>query len=324
MAFDNVLGHDRIRGLLGRGVAGGRVPPSLLFVGPDGVGKRTLALALAQAVLCESPAGGEACRRCPSCHRVEKGFHPDLTVLQPEKGSIKIEGVRDLVREIAMKPFEGRGRVFVIDDAHALTEQAQNALLKSLEEPPAGTHIVLVTSAPQLLLVTIRSRCQALRFGPLPLAVLERRLVEAAGLPPEEARMRAVVCAGSLGAALAFEGEGYRSARDRVMAVLEARGGEALARLEAAEALADADDPLLVLVALRALLRDVAAARAGAAGPALLNSDLEPRLRAVAAGPVGPRAVALAEAAEESRFAMYDRNANPLLAMDVLLHSLAG
>ncbi|HET7745941.1 MAG TPA: DNA polymerase III subunit delta' [Vicinamibacteria bacterium] len=324
MAFDRILGHDRVRGLLARAVAGGRVPPALLFIGPDGVGKRTLALAVAQALLCESPEGGEACGRCSSCHRVGKGFHPDLTVIQPEKGSIKIEAVRDLVREIAMKPFEGRGRVFVIDDAHALTEQAQNALLKSLEEPPAGTHIVLVTSAPQLLLGTIRSRCQALRFGPLPLALLEQRLVEAAGLAPDEARLRAVVCAGSLGAALAFEGEGYRAARDRMMTVLEARGGDGLARLEAAEVLADSDDPLLVLVALRALLRDVAAARAGAAGRALLNADLEPRLFAVAAGPLGPRAVALAEAAEDSRFAMYDRNANPLLAMDVLLQTLSG
>ena len=140
MAFADVLGHDRIRDLLGRALVAGRLPPALLFVGPRGVGKRTLALAVARALLCPDGASlGDACGKCPACHRTSKGLHPDLFLAEPEGATLtlKIERVRELVREIDARPFEAAARAVLIDDAHTMTEQAQNALLKSLEEPPA-------------------------------------------------------------------------------------------------------------------------------------------------------------------------------------------
>lgn len=324
MAFDSILGHERVRELAARVLREGRLPPALLLCGPAGVGKRTLALAMARALLCES-ASEDACDRCAPCQRVERGIHPDVFVVQPdEKGTIKIEQVRDLVREIAARPFEGRARAFVVDDAHALTEQAENALLKSLEEPAAESHVFLVTDAPHMLLPTIRSRCQALRFGPIPSAVLERHLQERHGLTAAEARLRASLSGGSLGVALAFEAEGYRAVRDAIVdgfRPLPAMGP--LERMTLAQALDDAGDPMLVLTALRSVLRDVAALRSGAAPESLLNADAAAGLAALAAGPLGARAVALGDVTEETR-AAFEVNANRLLAMDALVDAVAG
>jgi len=293
------------------------------LAGPEGVGKKTLALVVARALVCDRNQG-DACDACPACSRAARGLHPDVILVEPSTAAIKIEQVRDAVREILAHPFEARARAIVIDEAHLMTEQAMNALLKALEEPPGTSHVFVVSSAPQALLPTIRSRCQILRFGPLPAALLVPHLQQAHDFPEEEARLRATMGGGSLGAALAFEAEGYRGVRDELVGVLEGIAREGgLWRLEAGERLADGEDPLLTLVVLRSLLRDVAALHGGASETALLNADVAERLRPLAAGPLGPRAVALAESAEESRLAVKG-NASKLLSMEVLLDSLAG
>jgi DNA polymerase-3 subunit delta' len=323
MAFTNVLGHDPVKALVSRALREGRVPPALLFAGPQGVGKMILALAVARALLCEGEPG-DACGRCPSCRRSERRLHPDLMVVEPTGVTIKIEQVRDAVREIAGRPFEGRARAFVIDDAHLMTEQAQNALLKSLEEPPRTSHVFLVTPAPQGLLPTVRSRCQLLRLGPLPAGLLARHLEERLSLGPEEARLRAALASGSLGAALAFESDAFKERRERLLAVLERLGeNDALDRLEAAERLSDPDsDPDAVLLTLRTLLRDVAALRLSSGARSPLNADVADRLQALAVGPLGARATEAAEAVGEAQAAL-EGNANKLLTFDLLMDTLA-
>jgi DNA polymerase III subunit delta' len=324
MAFDSVVGHDRARALLARALGDGRLPPALLLCGPEGVGKRTLALAAARALLCGA-GGPEACGTCAACERIERGLHPDvITVAPDEKGSIKIEPVRDLAREIGARPFEGRARAFVVDDAHAMTEQAMNALLKSLEEPASSSHVFLVTGSPQALLPTIRSRCQVLRFGPIPHAVLERHLVERHGVDPGDARLRAALSGGSLGGALAFETEGYRATRDLLLdGLTKLPSGGPLGRMDFAQRLADTEDGMLVVIALRSILRDVVASRAGAPGESLINRDAADAIAILAAGPLAGRALALGDVTEELRTALRV-NANRLLSMDVLVDAVAG
>jgi DNA polymerase-3 subunit delta' len=349
VAFDSVLGHERMRALLARSLERGRLPHALLFTGPDGVGKKTLALALGQALLCQG-ASERPCGSCGACGRVARAIasleerraaaqeaddplrashrlHPDLVLAEPltrgVRSEIRIEQVRDLAREIAGTPFEASARAFVIDEAHLMTEQAANSLLKSLEEPARTSHVVLVTASPQALLPTIRSRCQTLRFGPLPLGVLQAHLV-ARGSDPGEARLRATQAAGSMGAALAFEAEGYLGVREMVLGVLEGADDlDVASRMDAAQRLQDLEEPALALTALRSLLRDLAALRAGAAAGSLLNGDVATRLSALAARPLGERAVSLAEAAGETRAALI-RNAHKLLWMDLLVDGIAG
>src|SRR5262249_49334624 len=177
------------------------------------------------------------CEACPPCTRTARAeaslaelrsraireeepelfnhhLHPDLVLVEPSPKTIKIEQIRAIVRELGGRPFEGGSRVIVMDDAELMTEQGMNTLLKSLEEPPPGTHFFLAPASPEALLRTIRSRCQLLRMGRLPEPVLEAHLRDALGRSPEEARLLASLSGGSLGEALAFESDAYRALRD--------------------------------------------------------------------------------------------------------------
>jgi DNA polymerase-3 subunit delta' len=356
----DVRGHDRVRAILSRALERDRLPPALLFAGPDGVGKKLLALAVAQAALCERAPAPEPCGECRACRKVsaalaperleelrqEADQHPDEDVwrnfrLHPDlvlaegwrltktgrpraEAEIRVDQVRDLIVEITGTPFEARRRVFVIDDAHTMNEAAQNALLKSLEEPPPRSHVILVSAAPLGLRQTIRSRCQLLRFGPLTRAAVAAHLGERRGVSEEEARTQAALAGGSLGAALAFESESYGRMREGLVELLERAGTlDPVARMEAAEALEQSEDPTLLLTTLRSLLRDLLALRAGASGEGLVHPDLADRLRPLATGPLGERAALLAERAGEARFALRGF-ANKLLTFDLLVDALAG
>jgi DNA polymerase-3 subunit delta' len=356
----DVRGHDRVRAILSRALERDRLPPALLFAGPDGVGKKLVALAVAQAALCERAPAPEPCGACRACRRVEAALapdrlealraeadrHPDVDVwrnfrLHPDlvlaegwwltktgrprpEPEIRVDQVRDLIAEISGAPFEARRRLFVIDDAHTMNEPAQNALLKSLEEPPPRSHVILVSAAPLGLRQTVRSRCQLLRFGPLARAAVAAHLAGRRGVPEEQARTQAALAGGSLGAALTFEAESYGRMREGLIGLLERVGAlDPLARMEAAEELEQTDDPTLLLTTLCSLLRDLLALRAGASKETLVHPDLAERLAPLARGPLGERATLLAERAGEARFALRGF-ANRLLTFDLLVDSLAG
>src|SRR5262245_54151811 len=137
MPFCDLTGHRRLLELTARAARRGTLPPSLIFAGPEGVGKRQAAVALAQLMNCPTPSGLDACGACASCSRIRRGVHPDVLMIEPgDTGSIKIEQVRDAIDRSAYRPFEGKRRIVIVDDADAMVPEAQNAMLKTLEEPP--------------------------------------------------------------------------------------------------------------------------------------------------------------------------------------------
>jgi len=204
MTLDGILGQARAVDLLRRSLSGGRLAHAYVFTGPPGVGKRATALALAAACLCTSRPG-EGCGDCPECRLVLALTHPDLFVedlarAQAERTSasqVSIEQVRRVRGHLSHRPVRGPRKLALIDDAERMTADAQNALLKTLEEPPGRTTLVLIATNAAVLLPTIRSRCQQVRFAPLEDAVIERLLVEG-GTDPADAATAAPLAEGGL------------------------------------------------------------------------------------------------------------------------------
>jgi DNA polymerase-3 subunit delta' len=168
MPLSAMTAHARLAQLLRQAVLRRSVPQSLIFAGPENSGKREMAIALAQAVNCPSQKDGDACGLCHTCIRIARGDHYDVALVTQEDdaATIKIEQIRERVLEpVGYRPFEAQRRVFIIDPADAMTESAQDALLKTLEEPPPAAMLILVTAYPDSLARTVQSRCRRLRFS---------------------------------------------------------------------------------------------------------------------------------------------------------------
>src|SRR5688572_23563558 len=228
---------------MSRAIVRGTLPPSLLMAGPAGVGKRRTAVAMAEALNClqPHPADGlelDACGECTACRRIGRGVHPDVIVIEPgESGTIKIEQVRDVIDKAGFRPFEGRRRVVIVDEADALVVPAQNALLKTLEEPPSASVFVLVSSIPDALLPTVVSRCPRLRFGTLAANDIAGLLMRDHEYPESEARAAAADADGSIGRALSAASADLADARDSARRLLEqaARTADPVRRIDAAK-----------------------------------------------------------------------------------------
>jgi DNA polymerase-3 subunit delta' len=335
MPLKEVVGHRRLVALIARSVGRQLLPPSLIFSGPAGVGKRLTAIATAQLLNCtrrvgEAPAI-DACGVCAVCTRIARGVHSDVIVVEPgDSGSIKIEQIRDIVDRAAYRPFEGRCRVVVVDAADALVHAAQNALLKTLEEPPASSLFILVTAQPDMLLPTVRSRCPNLRFGPLPAEDLVAALVRR-GRTETEARAVAATADGSLRRALESIAGDLVQGREIAEQVLvrAASTDDPRRRLEGAKDLltktaSSAGDREQLAVHLRSmgsLLRDAELVATRADAGALANPDLRQTLERLAQAYQGERGLRAFTAVDRALAAL-DRNANVKIVADWLMLQL--
>jgi DNA polymerase-3 subunit delta' len=198
-------------------VATNRLPHALVFEGPEGSGKMTAARCLAALIACRRPIDGRACSECPSCVKILAECHADVRVIAGDGPRIKIQEVRDATLALQLRPVEGKKKILLVEDAHRMTPEAQNALLKTLEEPPGSAHIVLTTSRLRSILPTVISRCQRVRFQPLSardIAEILRR--DAPGLTDASALLMAALSRGSAGRAKTLDVEALLVARDAV------------------------------------------------------------------------------------------------------------
>ncbi|HEY1303413.1 MAG TPA: DNA polymerase III subunit delta' [Vicinamibacterales bacterium] len=337
MPFRDIVGHRRLVSLLSRACARETLPPSLLFAGPSGVGKRRVALAIAEAVNCLKPRASaelerDACGECASCKRIARGVHLDVIVIEPgDSGSIKIEQVRDVIDRADYRPFEGKRRVVIIDEADALVAAAQNALLKTLEEPPSASIFVLVSSMPDALLPTVISRCPRLRFAPLSTAEVTTALIEGHGYGESDARATAADADGSIGRALEANSADLAEARGEAGRLLQhaARVSDPGRRIDAAKnlittksgATAEREQLAACLRALASLLRDTSILALGGDRRMLGNADLEPTLMTVSRTFDGRRSM-LAYTAVDEALAALAKNVSPKVVADWLVLQL--
>ena len=328
-AWENILGQREPKRRLRRLLETDRLPHALLFSGPEGVGKRRTAEALAATLLCSSPAAGHPCGTCESCRAFSRGIHPDFFFVVPEavgKGarSIRIEAMRALGSALARPPELAPRQVALIDDAQRRNEAAANSFLKTLEEPTGDVVFLLVTGMRAALLDTIVSRCLEIPFGPLALPELSE-VLRRHGVEAEEAAALATLADGSAGRALALHAEGVLRRREEAVSLLarlpqipplslwaEGKKWGALSREEAGE----------WLRSLRLTLRDVLALYGGAAP--LYSVGLEAPVAEIAARFSEARVFSMLADVKEAERRLLSSNVNIRLLVEALLLSLAG
>jgi len=335
MLLRNIIGHRRLTTLLARAIERESLPPTLLFAGPPGVGKWAVARATAQAVNCLDPVrlpnddlAIDACGKCRACDRVARRVHVDVIALEPdERASIKIDVVRDVLGRTSFRPFEGKRRVVLIREADTLEPQAQNSLLKSLEEPLPATIFVLTTAVPGALLPTVRSRCMRLRFGRLTSGEVSAALVRDHDRSESEAREAAPLSDGSIGQALALADNDLTALRDAAMLLLRhtAERADTQSRVQAASVLwsgpskkeRSREDLAVVLRLVASMLRDLEVINAGASASVLANPVLAGDLESIARAFTGARARD-AFGAVDRALAALERNAGTKLVAEWL------
>jgi DNA polymerase-3 subunit delta' len=220
--FSDIVGQDRAVKILKRELLHQRIPQAYLFCGPESSGKLRSALTLAMVFLCDQ-ASGDACGTCASCRKIVLGQHADVRLYGPTartKGALEkiyIDQIRGLQQEISLRPMEGKRKIFIIDDADCMVDQAANALLKTLEEPPGDSLLILVAAQPDHLPFTILSRCRRLRFQPLSDESVARILVQDKGVEPDQARLLARCAQGNVGKAMAVDYDDLAAQRQRFL-----------------------------------------------------------------------------------------------------------
>lgn len=331
-ALSDIRGHERETGRLKAAISAKRVAHAYLFSGHDGIGKRLIALAFAKALNCaDIDANGESCGSCPDCSMAEAGTHPNIIQIQPvdkddepaSDGTIKIAQVRELQDALRYKTERGK-KAAIVEGADRMALPAANAFLKTLEEPPASSVIILIASKTAELPATIISRCQRINFKPLPVSVIRDYLIEKIGAAPDEAEAAARLSEGSIPAAMNCLGTGFLEKRSETLtAFLSLRPDDTVGILKLAEELSKRDDLEEALEYLKTMLRDSIVSLEGRPDLAISRSGLFKI--AGRGGLTVERLIDSYSLIERARAdIMPPRYANKQLAMEDLLMGLTG
>jgi len=340
MALSDVQGQPRAVHALQAALSHGTVPHAWLLAGPSGVGKELAALGMAQALVCPvEPLVG--CGRCPACTRVARFHHPDVLWLMPEEDAvrrklaarsdvdhvpsrdIRVDQVRHLQERLALRPLEAPRKVVLLLPAEAMNPQAQNAFLKTLEEPPPETVLLLVTATPDRLLPTLRSRCIRVAFGPLPHAFVRAEVQRRLEVTPDVAEAVASLADGSLERALDLDAERLADRRGRIERFEAVTGSDLRTVLRfAEEAGSSREEAEATLALLTVWVRDVAVARAG--GESLFHPELRPLAEQVASRLDDDALHRRFRLLDDAMVAIRQRNASPRLQLERMLLEMEG
>jgi DNA polymerase III subunit delta' len=292
MSFKSVLGQSQPKKILTNALQNCSVAHAYLFYGPDSVGKKKLAITLAKALNCKGANPLDACGECESCRKIDRGVHPDFFYLEPTKNtpsareaSIKIEIIRELQKKLAYMPYEGKKKVVVIDSAELMNPQAMNSFLKTLEEPPSATVLLLISANPNRLFPTLLSRCQRIQFNRLSSAnirtIFQSQPQEVGeSLNESEIDFRVNRSQGSVSRALAEDISEVEHLREQLLEILETVSFDRMDIVFAfAKAWARQTEHLqLVLNELLGLIRDLALYRSGCSQSGIQIGDLSVKM----------------------------------------------
>jgi len=326
MSFKDILGHQRPIILLQRAIKNEKVVNSYLFLGNEGIGKKYVALQFAKALNClgKESEGGDACDHCSSCKKIDHALHPDVLVIEPEGQYIKVDQVRQMQRQLAYKPYEGRHRVCILTAADRMAPYIPNTLLKTLEEPPLHTVIVLLANSSRFILPTILSRCQTIRFNPLPIPLLSKWLMEGKGFNEAEAHLLASLSEGSPGKALEIQEEIHQIPREELLIDWIGLKSLPIERMwNWVESLpSQRENLLLMLEVAKTLLRDLVVVKTLRKEPNLIHSDLLPVMEPMAAKWSLSSLLKRMEILHQTTLAIRS-NANTNLALEAMMLSWA-
>jgi len=296
--FKEIVGQDKAIAFLKKVAENNRIASAYLFKGLQGIGKTTTAIAFALLLNCIDPIDGDGCMRCGSCRKIINKNHPDLFIIEPdpERRGIGINQIREINRDLAFSPAIGRYRIIIIDPAEKMTDEAANAFLKTLEEPPSRNIFILNVRDPRELLPTIVSRCQKVPFQPLPTADIVNLLTKEMDMNKEKATIVARLSEGSLGRALKLAKEDIFTLRVTWLSMLDSIINQSSDRLtdlaqecigfekKVATDKESRDDMIALMLSIwKSWYRDILLIKLGGTLDLLLNSDLLNNLKELSA-----------------------------------------
>lgn len=322
MAFKDVFGHSLQISLLKRAIKNERMAHSYLFLGSDGIGRKFVAIQFAKAINCLNRKDEDSCDRCTSCKKIDQNIHPDVLVLEPSGQTLKVDQIREMQKDLSYRPYEGKRRICILSGADRMAPNMSNTLLKTLEEPPLHTLIILLANHERAMLPTIVSRCQIIRFHQLPLSMVSNWLIKERGVRQEEAILLASLSNGSIGRALEIRKEIETIPRELLLS--ELIGSKCLTIenmsniLELLEQREEREDVILILEVCKTLLRDMIMVKINENG--LINFDLLGKIKKISQNWGIKALLTRIDLLHQTMFAIRN-NANTKLAIKALMIS---
>lgn len=324
MSFKDILGQERAKRILTNSLSRGTVSHAYLFSGPEGVGKRLTAFTFAKALNCLSGTG-DSCDMCLSCKKIDGLNHPDIAMIAPEDDSITIEAIRGLQGRLSFKPYEGKKKVAIISGVEDMTDEAVNAFLKTLEEPPGETVIILITSNLHSLLPTVISRCQVIKFNTLAAGHIKEILIKNYRFGEAEASILSYLSKGRLGTAVTMDYKSVCKERDEALElIISSAKGDMEYIFTESKNIVKKDEGLPDFLDLIAdLLRDTIVLKGTGMDDYIIHRDISEKIGEFSTGLRMPFIINMFDAVQRTKF-LLQRNANRQLSIETMMLSMSG